>query len=130
MSADKPVASADANGSDAADLAKVCVQPAVTIWGLYWQHQAFQELAKGEQTAAALESQLTAMEARIEAMLAEAEKNEAAVKAAQENGDKKAEGSSWWGKMLRSMMNNLCRDAHFTNNGISFGHSQRGGHGY
>jgi hypothetical protein len=34
------------------------------------------------------------MEARIEAMLAEAEKNEAAVKAAQENGNKKAEGSS------------------------------------
>jgi hypothetical protein len=33
------------------------------------------------------------MEARIEAMLAEAEKNEASVKAAQENGDK-AEGSS------------------------------------
>jgi hypothetical protein len=57
-------------------------------------HQAFQELAKGEQTAAALESQLTAMEARIEAMLAEAEKNEAIVKAAQENGDNKPEGSS------------------------------------
>jgi len=31
MSADKPVASADANGSDAADLAKVCVQPAAAI---------------------------------------------------------------------------------------------------
>jgi hypothetical protein len=34
------------------------------------------------------------MEARIEAMLAEAEKNEANVKAAQENGDHKPEGSS------------------------------------
>jgi hypothetical protein len=34
------------------------------------------------------------MEARIEAMLAEAERNEASVKAAQENGDNKPEGSS------------------------------------
>jgi hypothetical protein len=97
MSADKPVASASANGSDAADLAKVCVQPAAKIQTLQYANnntQAFQELAKGEQTAAALESQLTAMEARIEAMLAEAEKNEAIVKAAQENGDNKPEGSS------------------------------------
>jgi hypothetical protein len=31
MSADKPVASAEANGSDAADLAKVCFQPAAAI---------------------------------------------------------------------------------------------------
>jgi len=76
MSAGKPVASAGAGGSDAADLA-----------------EAFQELAEGEQTAAALESQLTAMEARIEAMLAEAEKNEAAVKAAQENEDKAGRSS-------------------------------------
>jgi hypothetical protein len=33
MSADKPVASAEANGSDAADLAKVCAQPAATNSG-------------------------------------------------------------------------------------------------
>ena len=31
MSADKPVASAEANGSDAADLAKVCFQPTAAI---------------------------------------------------------------------------------------------------
>jgi len=33
MSADKPVASAEANGSDAADLAKVCFEPTVTYLG-------------------------------------------------------------------------------------------------
>lgn len=38
--------------------------------------QAFQELAKGEQTATALENQLNAMEAKIEALLAQAEKEQ------------------------------------------------------
>ncbi|KAK5739416.1 hypothetical protein LTR17_005321 [Elasticomyces elasticus] len=38
--------------------------------------KAFQELAKGERTAAALENQLSSMEAKIEALLAEAEKEQ------------------------------------------------------
>lgn len=37
---------------------------------------AFQELAKGERTATALENQLSNMEAKIEALLAQAEKNQ------------------------------------------------------
>ncbi|KAK5119153.1 hypothetical protein LTR85_007767 [Meristemomyces frigidus] len=57
MSSDRPVASAD--GAGEADLAK-----------------AFQELARGERTAAALESQLNSMEAKIEALLAQAEKDQ------------------------------------------------------
>ncbi|QIX00120.1 hypothetical protein AMS68_005637 [Peltaster fructicola] len=43
--------------------------------------QAFQELAKGERTATALENQLSVMEAKIEALLAEAEKNQQASQA-------------------------------------------------
>ena len=38
--------------------------------------QAFQELAKGERTAAALENQLSQMEERIEALLAQAEREQ------------------------------------------------------
>lgn len=41
------------------------------------QHgQAFQELAKGEQTASALENHLTALEAKIEALLAQADQQQ------------------------------------------------------
>ncbi len=43
---------------------------------LTFSWQAFQELAKGERAAAALESQLTSMEAKIEALLAQAEKEQ------------------------------------------------------
>ncbi|KAK0333549.1 hypothetical protein LTR91_024708 [Friedmanniomyces endolithicus] len=57
MASEKPVASATGVGE--ADLAK-----------------AFQELAKGERAAAALENQLTSMEAKIEALLAQAEKEQ------------------------------------------------------
>ncbi|KAI7170340.1 hypothetical protein KC343_g6075 [Hortaea werneckii] len=57
MPSEKPVAST--NGTDEADLAK-----------------AFQELARGEQTASALEDQLTSMEARIEELLARAEREQ------------------------------------------------------
>jgi len=39
--------------------------------------QAFLELAKGERTATALENQLTSMEAKIEALLAQAERDQA-----------------------------------------------------
>lgn len=38
--------------------------------------QAFQELNKGEQTASALEKQLSAMEAKIDELLAAAEKTQ------------------------------------------------------
>jgi len=38
--------------------------------------QAFLELAKGERTAAALEKQLSAMEAKIEALLAQAKQDQ------------------------------------------------------
>jgi len=37
--------------------------------------QAFQELARGERTATALENQLSAMESRIEELLAQAERD-------------------------------------------------------
>nr|POE63183.1 hypothetical protein CFP56_04086 [Quercus suber] len=57
MVSDEPVASADNAGDD--DLVK-----------------AFQELAKGERTATALENQLSSMEAKIEALLAQAEKQQ------------------------------------------------------
>ncbi|CAK4014731.1 hypothetical protein B0A55_08907 [Lecanosticta acicola] len=57
MAPEKPVASSDAG--DETDLAK-----------------AFQEVAKGERAAAALENQLSQMEARIEALLAQAEKEQ------------------------------------------------------
>nr|POE80806.1 hypothetical protein CFP56_56879 [Quercus suber] len=57
MGTDKPVASSD--GADDADLVK-----------------AFQELAKGERTATALENQLSNMEAKIEALLAQAEQQQ------------------------------------------------------
>lgn len=38
--------------------------------------KAFQEIAKGEQTATALENHLSALEAKIEALLAQATQNE------------------------------------------------------
>ncbi|TKA25841.1 hypothetical protein B0A50_05596 [Salinomyces thailandicus] len=57
MAADRPVASAD--GTEEADLAK-----------------AFQELARGERTATALENQLSSMEAKIEELLARAERDQ------------------------------------------------------
>ncbi|KAK0270501.1 hypothetical protein LTR35_014037 [Friedmanniomyces endolithicus] len=57
MASEKSVASGTGVGE--ADLAK-----------------AFQELAKGERAAAALENQLTSMEAKIEALLAQAEKEQ------------------------------------------------------
>ncbi|KAK4542041.1 hypothetical protein LTR36_007072 [Oleoguttula mirabilis] len=57
MSSERPAASA--GGAEEGDLAK-----------------AFQELARGEQTAAALEAQLNSMEAKIEALLAQADKDQ------------------------------------------------------
>ncbi|KAK6434664.1 hypothetical protein LTR95_009151 [Oleoguttula sp. CCFEE 5521] len=48
--------------------------------------KAFLELAKGERTAAALEQQLTSMEAKIEALLAQAEQDQEAVTKAREQG--------------------------------------------
>ena len=53
--------------------------------------QAFQELAKGERTATALENQLNVMEARIEALLAEAEKEQEKAEAGK--GGKQASSS-------------------------------------
>ncbi|KAI5358598.1 hypothetical protein Slin15195_G110460 [Septoria linicola] len=79
--ADKPEATVNgSHGADEADLAK-----------------AFQELAKGERTATALETQLSAMEAKIEALLAQAEKDQQAVEQAKKNQkapDTKGEPSS------------------------------------
>ncbi len=49
------------------------------------EKQAFQELAKGERTATALEVQLNAMEAKIEALLAQAEKDQEAVEQAKQS---------------------------------------------
>ena len=49
--------------------------------------QAFQELAKGERTATALENQLSAMEAKIEALLEQAEQNQRAVEQARQQQD-------------------------------------------
>ncbi|KAK1009837.1 hypothetical protein LTR54_005633 [Friedmanniomyces endolithicus] len=64
MASEKSVASGTGVGE--ADLAKVG----------QWFFPAFQELAKGERAAAALENQLTSMEAKIEALLAQAEKEQ------------------------------------------------------
>ncbi|GAB7349677.1 hypothetical protein MBLNU459_g0349t1 [Dothideomycetes sp. NU459] len=44
--------------------------------------KAFQELQRGEQTASALESHLTALEAKIEELLAQANQNQSAVQGA------------------------------------------------
>ena len=69
--------------------------------------QAFQELAKGERTATALENQLNVMEARIEALLAEAEKEqkESAIgkggKQESSNGTGGGEGSAASGNSWR-----------------------------
>ncbi|PIA90538.1 hypothetical protein CB0940_10999 [Cercospora beticola] len=69
--AEKPEATANgSHGADEADLAK-----------------AFQELAKGERTATALENQLSAMEAKIEALLEQAEQNQRAVEQAKTQQD-------------------------------------------
>jgi len=54
--------------------------------GLMANTQAFQELAKGEQTAAALERQLTAMEARIETLLAQTEEQQRLTQPQQPSG--------------------------------------------
>jgi len=60
-----------------ADFAKVrATTPEVGRLRLTTTSQAFQELAKGEQTAAALESHLTSLEARIEQLLAQANENQ------------------------------------------------------
>lgn len=63
------------------------------------RQQAFQELAKGERTATALEKQLSKMEARIQALLdqAENEQKEVAQLKSSSNGAEKTghgEGSS------------------------------------
>lgn len=56
--------------------------------------QALQELAKGEKTAAALESQLTRMEAKIDELLAEAEQKQQEVKGTNQSASNSgAEGS-------------------------------------
>lgn len=55
--------------------------------------QAFQELAKGERTAAALENQLSQMEERIEALLAQAEREQKEVQDAK-SGKGTSEASS------------------------------------
>lgn len=54
--------------------------------------QAFQELAKGERTATALENQLSAMEAKIEALLEQAEQNQRAVEQAKKQQDSDTKG--------------------------------------
>ncbi|KAG9196272.1 hypothetical protein G6011_01393 [Alternaria panax] len=50
--------------------------------------QAFKELQRGEQTAAALESHLDSIEKKIEALLAQAEKAEQELKDSPEDTDK------------------------------------------
>ncbi|KAK3048501.1 hypothetical protein LTR09_010165 [Extremus antarcticus] len=80
MAPEKPVATA--SGAGEADLAT-----------------AFQELAKGERTATALETQLNNMEAKIEALLAQAENDQQEVQrlkdatAGAEQGEVKKEGA-------------------------------------
>ncbi|KAF2717187.1 hypothetical protein K431DRAFT_298044 [Polychaeton citri CBS 116435] len=84
MAGDAPKASA--NGINEADLAKVpLVEEEIRTDGA--TAQAFQELAKGESTATALENQLSAMEAKIEELLVQAERDQNAVQKLQnENG--------------------------------------------
>lgn len=77
---DVPVASS--NGAEEADLAKVTQIPYEGCSSQLTPDQAFQELAKGERTATALENQLQSMEAKIEALLAQAEKDQEEVQRA------------------------------------------------
>lgn len=78
MASEKPLASADGAQGEEADLAKVGLHPSTSIVRTLQadQIQAFQELAKGERTAAALEAQLTAMESKIDALLEQAEREQ------------------------------------------------------
>lgn len=73
MSADPPVSTA--HSGDDADLAK-----------------AFQDLAKGERTATALENQLNRMEAKIDALLAQAEREQQDVQGGKVPNPKPDEG--------------------------------------
>lgn len=62
--------------------------------GMNWTDyadQALQELARGERTASALENQLTKMEARIEALLEQAEREQ---KEVQQSGNEEHAGST------------------------------------
>lgn len=86
MASDKPVASAEGAQSEEADLAKVQLPPSRsgprTRADLV---QAFQELAKGERTASALEAQLSAMESKIDALLEQAEKEQQDITSSRES---------------------------------------------
>lgn len=89
MASDKPVASAEGAQSEEADLAKVQLpharpgpQTRADI------DQAFQELAKGERTASALEAQLSAMETKIDALLEQAEKEQQEIASSKEQSGK------------------------------------------
>lgn len=57
----------------------------------FWQ--AFQELTKGEQTAAALENHLTAVEAKIEALLAQVDRDQDGINGLKAEQNSKAERS-------------------------------------
>ena len=77
----------DQPASEEADFAKVQYQPSPSSPNshpkLTCSRQAFQELAKGEQTATALENHLSALEAKIEAMLAQVDQGQQATSASQ-----------------------------------------------
>jgi len=62
------------------------------------EHQAFQELARGERTATALENQLSAMEAKIEALLAQAERDQQALQSSTASNAGSASGPSKEGR--------------------------------
>lgn len=78
MVSEEPVASAD--GLDGSDIAKVHILVSFSRRSPSDFVQALQELAKGERTATALENQLSSMEAKIDALLAQAEKDAEEVK--------------------------------------------------
>lgn len=97
MAPEKPVATA--SGAGEADLATVRATSPGAAPPTDIRPQAFQELAKGERTATALETQLNNMEAKIEALLAQAENDQQEVQrlkdatAGAEQGKVKKEGA-------------------------------------
>lgn len=89
MAPEQPVA--NSGGSEEADFAKVRRKTLCMKFDILTSKQTFQELAKGERTATALENSLSAVEAKIEELLAQAEKDQESAQKMKETG---AAGSS------------------------------------
>lgn len=101
MASDKPTASSEGAQNEEVDLAKVTSNQLFRDVSLGANDtQAFQELARGERTATALEAQLSAMESKIDALLEQAEREQKDIADGKDDGqesketDKKDEAGS------------------------------------